>query len=82
MLPSVVAKRRWVTIAHDFDTAFVGPSTNCFLDFCNARFPILRPCTNSVLYGRSQFFLLRRQLQRGFCQINPHVGKVIPVRCI
>jgi hypothetical protein len=26
-------KRNGVTIAHDLETAFVGPSTHCFLDF-------------------------------------------------
>jgi succinate dehydrogenase/fumarate reductase flavoprotein subunit len=53
-----------VAIAHGIDPAFVGPSTHCFLDFSNTGFPIFRTGTNSALYSRPVFFLLRCQLQR------------------
>ena len=71
-----------VTIAQDFDRVLVGPSAYCFRDFCNTGFPILRPGANSVLDGRPVFFLVRCQLQRGLCQINPQIHQGIPVRCI
>ena len=34
-LRALLQKGDGVTIAYAFDTALVGPSTHCFLDFCN-----------------------------------------------
>jgi hypothetical protein len=35
-----------IAIAHHLDRILVGPSTDCFLDFCNTSSPILRPGAN------------------------------------
>src|ERR1700722_4528247 len=75
-------ERDGVTIAHVFDGVLLDPLTHCFLDFRKTGLPIICPLTNSALYSRPVFFLLRCQLQRGLYQINPHVRQRIPVCCI